>query len=314
MDALHRRNIGVICDWTPANFPKDDFGLYSFDGTHLYDQDPRLRDHPDWHSAIFNYGRREVGNFLLGSALHSLENYHVDAMRVDAVASMLYRDYSRKEGEWLPDRLGGRGDLEAVELLKRFNTEVLAVSPARSPWRRNQPPGRRSAAPSIWAVSASPSNGTWAGCMTRFAISPGIPCHRKFHHSDLTFGMLYAYTENFILPLSHDEVVHGKGSLYGRRFAGDPWQKPANLRLLYTYLYTFPGKKLLFMGGEFGQQGEWDCGGQLEWHLLDKPEHHGIKDAFAALNRVYRSEPSLYRLNRDRQGSAGWISPTRPAA
>ncbi len=296
VDYLHQHEIGVILDWVPSHFPTDEHGLGYFDGTHLYEHG-NLQEgyHPDWNSYIFNYGRNEVRNFLLSSALFWLDKYHIDGIRVDAVASMLYRDYSRKPGEWVPNRHGGRENLEAIYFLRRFNEEVY----------KNYPDVQTIAEESTaWPMVARPTyvgglgfgmkwDMGWMHDTLRYMSKE--PVHRKFHHNDLTFRMLYAFTENFALPLSHDEVVHGKGSLLGK-MPGDYWQKFANLRLLFGYMYAQPAKKLLFMGGEIGQWTEWQHDGSLEWHLLDYPLHSGVQKWVEQLNRAYRREPGLHDL------------------
>jgi 1,4-alpha-glucan branching enzyme len=302
IDHLHQQGIGVFLDWVPAHFPTDQHGLAYFDGTHLYEHaDPQQGLHPDWNSAIFNYGRTEVRGFLISSALLWLDKYHVDGLRVDAVASMLYLDYSRKPGQWVPNRFGGRENLEAIDLLRRVNEEVY----------KNYPDVQTVAEESTaWPMVSRPvyvgglgfglkwDMGWMHDTLAYFARDP---IHRKYHHNELTFRMIYAFTENFILPLSHDEVVHGKGSLLGK-MAGDPWQKFANLRLLLGYMYAQPGKKLLFMGGEFGQWAEWNHEASLDWHLLAYPPHAGVQTWVEDLNRFYRSEPALHELDSNPAG------------
>jgi len=303
VDRLHQRGIGVILDWVPAHFPRDPHGLAFFDGTHLYEHDdPRWREHPDWGTRVFNYGRHEVANFLLANALFWIERYHLDGLRVDAVASMLYLDYSRREGDWKPNRFGGRENLEAITFLKRLN-EVLyglhadAVTVAEES--------------TSWPMVSRPVHlgGLGFGYKWNMGWMHDIlgyfredPVHRKYHHDQLTFGLLYAWSENFILPLSHDEVVHGKGSLKGK-MPGDDWQRFANLRLLYAFMWAYPGKKLLFMGGEFGQSSEWSHESSLEWHLLDQgPYHRGLSSLVRDLNRLYREERPLHQLDHDPAG------------
>jgi 1,4-alpha-glucan branching enzyme len=307
IDLLHQNGIGVILDWVPSHFPNDEFALGCFDGTHLYEHaDPRQGIHPDWNSYVFNYSRNEVRSFLLSNAVYWLDKYHVDGLRVDAVASMLYLDYSRKAGEWIPNRYGGRENLEAVSLLREFNTRVYADYPD--------------------AITVAEESTAWPGVSrptyigglgfgykwdmgwmhdTLFYMSHD-PVHRQYHHDQLTFRMVYAFTENFILPLSHDEVVHGKGSLL-EKMPGDDWQKFANLRLLLGYQFLQAGKKLLFMGGEFGQRREWDHDTPLDWDLLQYASHEGVQRWVQDLNRVYRSEPALHRLDCDPAGFE-WIS------
>jgi 1,4-alpha-glucan branching enzyme len=302
VDALHRRGIGVILDWVPAHFPRDLHGLGYFDGTHLYEHDdPRQREHQDWGTFIYNYGRREVNNFLVGNALFWLDKYHLDGLRVDAVASMLYLDYSRKEGEWVPNQYGGRENLDAIGFLRRLNERVY----------REYPDVVTSAEESTaWPMVSRPTYlggigfglkwdmGWMHDTLHYFALDP---VYRKFHHNELTFRMLYAWGENFVLPLSHDEVVHGKRSLLSR-MPGDLWQKFANLRLLYGYMYAQPGKKLLFMGGEFGQWDEWNHDASLDWHLLDHEPHRGLQRWVRDLNRGYRNEPAWHQLDCDQVG------------
>ena len=294
IDRLHQAGIGVILDWVPAHFPRDDHALARFDGTALYEHaDPRLGEHPDWGTLIFNFGRAEVKSFLIGSALHWVEAFHVDGLRVDAVASMLYLDYSRGPGQWLPNRHGGNENLEAVEFLR----EVCGVV-------QGQHPGTLMIAEesTAWPQVSRPA---WAGGLG-FALKWNMgwmhdtldylqhdPVHRTHHHERLTFGMLYAYSENFVLPLSHDEVVHGKRALLDK-MPGDDWQRFANLRLLLAYQFTFPGKKLLFMGGEFGQWTEWNHDRALDWHLLDHDRHRGLHALTRDLAHLYRDRPALH--------------------
>ena len=297
IDHLHQRGIGVILDWVPSHFPADGHGLAYFDGTHLYEHgDPRQGFHPDWSSYIFNYGRNEVRAFLISSALFWLEKYHADGLRVDAVASMLYLDYSREAGEWIPNEYGGRENLQAIEFLRRCNAEVF---------RRHPDVQTLAEESTAWPMVSRPAyvgglgfgmkwDMGWMHDTLRYMRKD--PVHRRFHHNDLTFRMLYAFNENFVLPLSHDEVVHGKGSLFGA-MPGDEWQKFANLRLLYGLMYAHPGKKLLFMGGEFGQRGEWNHDGSMEWHLLGDPRHEGILRWVSQLNRLHREEPALHALD-----------------
>jgi len=306
VDYLHQHGIGVILDWVPSHFPSDEFGLQNFDGTHLFEHaDPRLGIHPHWGSSIFNYGRNEVRGFLLSSALCWLDRYHADGLRVDAVASMLYLDYSRKAGEWIPNKFGGNENLEAVDFLRRFNIEVY----------KEQPPVQTIAEESTsFPLVSRPTylGGLGFGMKwdmgwmhdTLFYMSQE-PIHRKFHHNNLTFRMLYAFGENFMLPLSHDEVVHGKGSLLAK-MPGDDWQKFANLRVLFAYQIAQPGKKLVFMGGEFGQRHEWAHDSSLDWHLLEQPLHAGVQRCLGDLNRLYAAEPSLHQLDMDPAGFE-WI-------
>jgi 1,4-alpha-glucan branching enzyme len=307
VDALHRRGIGVILDWVPAHFPRDAHGLAHFDGTHLYEHaDPRQREHPDWGTLVFNYGRYEVANFLIGNALFWLDRYHVDGLRVDAVASMIYLDYSRRAGQWVPNRFGGNENLEAIEFLKRLNEVVygrypgvMMVAEESTAWPRVSRPTY------VGGLGFGFKwNMGWMHDVLDYVSHE--PVHRKYHHNQLTFGLLYAWNENFILPLSHDEVVHGKGSLH-QKVPGDDWQKFATLRALYGFMYGHPGKKLLFMGGEFGQTREWYHDASLDWHLLDEgPYHRGLQRLVADLNRVYRSEPALHEVDFDAAGFQ-WI-------
>jgi len=302
VDELHQHGIGVIVDWVPSHFPSDEHGLGYFDGTYLYEHaDPRQRIHPDWDSLIFNYGRSEVYGFLLSSALFWMDRYHVDGLRVDAVASMLYLDYSREQGEWIPNKYGGRENLEAIDFLRRLNTEVYG----------HYPDGLTVAEESTdWPMVSRPTYVGGLGFGMKWDMGwmhdtlsymAQDPIFRKYHHDQLTFRMIYAYNENFLLPLSHDEVVHGKGSLIGK-MPGDDWQKFANLRLLFGYMYGQPGKKLLFMGAEFGQWAEWRHGESLEWHLLQYPMHQGVKRWVQELNRFLRTEPALYELDFEPAG------------
>jgi 1,4-alpha-glucan branching enzyme len=306
VEHLHRRGIGVILDWVPSHFPSDEHGLARFDGTHLYEHaDPRQGFHPEWSSSIFNYGRAEVRNFLASSALFWLDTYHIDALRVDAVASMLYLDYGRRAGEWIPNRFGGHENLEAVEFLKQLNPAAY----------RDHPDTQTIAEESTaWPMVSRPTylgglgfglkwNMGWMHDTLKYFQQD--PVHRKYHHSRLTFSLWYAFTENFVLPLSHDEVVHGKGALLGK-MPGDEWQQFASLRLLLGYMWTHPGKKLLFMGGEFGQRREWQHEESLEWHVLGYPLHAGVQRWVRDLNRLYRSTPALHQLDFSEAGFQ-WI-------
>ena len=306
VDHLHQRGLGVILDWVPSHFPTDEFGLQNFDGTHLYEHaDPRLGLHPDWGSSIFNYGRNEVRGFLMSSALSWLNRYHADGLRVDGVASMLYLDYSRKEGQWIPNKFGGRENLEAVDFLRRFNIEVY----------KERPDSQTIAEESTsWPMVSRPTYLGGLGFGMKWDMGwmhdtlkymSEDPVHRKFHHNDLTFRMLYAFNENFMLPLSHDEVVHGKGSLIAK-MPGDEWQKFANLRLLFAWMFAQPGKKLLFMGSEFGQWDEWDVESSLDWHLLNHLPHAGLSHWVGDLNRILREENALHELDFDPAGFS-WI-------
>jgi 1,4-alpha-glucan branching enzyme len=306
VDTLHRHGIGVILDWVPSHFPTDAHGLGFFDGTHLFEHgDPRQGFHPDWQSFIFNYGRNEVRSFLLSNALFWLELYHADGLRVDAVASMLYLDYSRREGEWIPNRYGGRENLDAIDFLRRFNERVY-----------EQQPGVQTTAEesTSWPAVSRPTYLGGLGFGFKWDMGwmhdtldymAREPVHRKFHHTALTFRGLYATSENFVLPLSHDEVVHGKGSLINK-MSGDRWQRFANLRLLLGYMWTLSGKKLLFMGGELAQWREWNHDTSLDWHLLDQPEHAGVQRWVRDLNAAYRAEPALHELDCQAEGFA-WI-------
>jgi 1,4-alpha-glucan branching enzyme len=297
VEHLHQRGIGVILDWVPNHFPTDAHGLAYFDGTHLYEhEDPRRGFHPDWTSYIFNYGRHEVRSFLLSSALSWFDRYHIDGLRVDAVASMLYLDYSRKPGEWIPNAFGGRENLEAIEFLRRLNTEVYAAYPDVQTIAEES---------TSWPMVSRPTYVGGLGFGMKWDMGwmhdtleyfRREPVHRRYHHENLTFRGLYQFTENFVLPLSHDEVVYGKRSLLGR-MPGDQWQRFANLRLLFGWMYGQPGKKLLFMGGELGQEREWDHDGSLDWHLAGEPLREGLLRWLKDLNRLYREEPALHQLD-----------------
>ncbi len=302
VDTLHQHGIGVILDWVPSHFPEDEHGLGFFDGSYLYEHaDPSQRKHPDWNSLIFNYGRSEVRSFLISSALFWLDKYHVDGLRLDAVASMLYLDYSRKEGEWTPNQYGGRENLEAIAFLRQLNQEVYQRFPDVQTIAEES---------TSWPMVSRPTYVGGLGFGIKWdmgwmhdtlAYMSKDPVHRKHHHNQLTFRMLYAFTENFLLPLSHDEVVYGKGSLLAQ-MPGDRWQRFANLRLLLGYQYAQPGKKLLFMGGEFGQGREWGHDDGLDWHLVKDPPHAGVQRWVQDLNRLYRSDPALHELDCDPQG------------
>jgi 1,4-alpha-glucan branching enzyme len=306
VDLCHQNGLGVILDWVPAHFPKDDYGLRWFDGTALYEhEDPRRGEHRDWGTLIFNYGRNEVRSFLLSNALYWLDQFHVDALRVDAVASMIYLDYSREEGQWLPNQYGGRENLEAISFLQEMNSQVYEQFPG--------------------AFTVAEESTSWPGVTAPVYVG-GLgfgfkwnmgwmhdtleyfskdPVHRSYHHNNLTFSMLYEYSENFIMPLSHDEVVHLKGSLMSK-MPGDPWQQAANLRLLLTYLYTRPGKKLLFMGGEFGQSREWDADHSLDWHQASEGLHGGVQQLVKDLGRIYLSHSALWAWDCEPRGFS-WI-------
>ncbi|MEX2374190.1 MAG: 1,4-alpha-glucan branching protein GlgB, partial [Dehalococcoidia bacterium] len=302
VDHLHQRGVGVILDWVPSHFPSDAHGLAYFDGTHLYEHaDPRQGFHPDWKSYIFNYGRNEVQSFLISSALYWLHMFHADGLRVDGVASMLYLDYSREEGAWIPNRYGGRENIEAIDMLRKFNAAVYETAPGTQTYAEES---------TSWPMVSRP--GYVGGLGFGFKWDMGWmhdtlqymsyePVHRSFHHNELTFRQVYAYHENFVLPLSHDEVVHGKRSLLDK-MPGDAWQKFSNLRLLFGYMYAQPGKKLLFMGDEFGQGREWNHDASLDWHLLDVPWHAGLQAWVRALNRLYRDERALHERDVDATG------------
>ena len=306
IDALHGAGVGVILDWVPGHFPKDAHGLARFDGTALYEhEDPRLGEHRDWGTLIFNYGRNEVRNFLIANALFWLDQYHIDGLRVDAVASMLYLDYSRNAGEWVPNRFGGRENLEAIEFLKAFNTACYARHPGIMTIAEES---------TAWPGVSKPVydgglgfgfkwNMGWMNDSLRYIARP--PVHRKFHQGEITFSMLYAYHEHFILVLSHDEVVHGKGSLINK-MPGDDWQKAANLRMFLSWMWCHPGKKLLFQGDEIAQWREWDHNHSVDWHLLEHQPHAGIQRLVRRLNQIYRSEPALFALD-DRLEGFEWV-------
>jgi len=302
VDSLHAAGIGVILDWVPAHFPKDEWALAKFDGTSLYEHaDPRLGEHPDWGTLIFNFGRNEVRNFLVASALYWLTEFHIDGLRVDAVASMLYLDYSRKEGEWLPNKNGGRENLEAVQLLQEATSTAYKTHPG--------------------IMMIAEESTAWSG-VTRDTSSGGLgfgfkwnmgwmhdtleylqhdPVHRVHHHNEVTFSILYAWSENFMLPLSHDEVVHGKGQLVNK-FPGDRWQKTATLRALYGFMWAHPGKKLLFMGSEFAQNDEWNESSGLQWYLTEYGEHQGVQKCVAEINAMYRAVPALWEKDTSPEG------------
>jgi 1,4-alpha-glucan branching enzyme len=302
VDSFHQAGIGVLLDWVPSHYPGDAHGLFKFDGTYLYEhEDPRKGFHPDWKSYIFNYGRAEVRSFLISNAVFWLDQYHIDGLRVDAVASMLYLDYSRKDGEWIPNQYGGNENLEAITFLKEMNEVVYSQFPD--------------------AITIAEESTSWTG-VSRPTYLGGLgfgqkwmmgwmhdtlhyfkedPINRRYHQNEITFSIMYAFTENFMLPLSHDEVVHGKGSLLGR-MPGDEWQRFANLRLMYSYMFTHPGSKLLFMGGEFGQSAEWNHERSLDWHLLQYPVHAGVHKLIQDLNSFYKNEPALYLFSFEQKG------------
>jgi 1,4-alpha-glucan branching enzyme len=306
VDYLHQRGIGVILDWVPAHFPSDAHGLAFFDGTHLYEhEDPRLREHPDWHTRIFNYGRTEVRSFLWTSALFWLEKYHVDGLRVDAVASMLYLDYSRKAGEWVPNAFGGNENLDAIDFVKRFNEMThqhhpgtLTIAEESTSW----PMVSRPVYVGGLGFSLKWNMGWMHDMLSYFSKDP---IFRRYQHNSLTFSLLYAFNENFVLPLSHDEVVHGKRSLLSK-MPGDYWQQFANLRALYAFLYAHPGKKMLFMGAELGQWTEWNPARGLDWNLLDYEPHRKVQELVAELNQLHRQEPALHEVDFDYPGFE-WI-------
>lgn len=306
VDYCHQNDLGVIIDWVPAHFPKDAHGLARFDGTALYEHaDPRQGEHPDWNTLIFNYDRNEVRNFLVANALFWLRKYHIDGLRVDAVASMLYLDYSRKEGEWIPNKYGGRENLGAIEFIKKMNDQVHQAFPGVLTIAEES---------TSWGGVSRP---TYAGGLG-FSLKWNMgwmndslhyfhkdPVYRKYHHDELTFSLMYAFTENFMLPFSHDEVVHGKGALIDQ-MPGDHWQKFANLRLLYSYMWTHPGKKLIFMGNEIGQWSEWNCDGTLDWSLCEHDMHAGLQKMVGDLNRMYKEESALHEQDFDSNGFE-WI-------
>ena len=302
VEALHARGIGVILDWVPAHFPRDDWALARFDGTALYEHaDPRRGAHPDWGTLVFNLGRHEVRNFLLANALYWLEEFHADGLRVDAVASMLYLDYSREPGEWLPNRLGGREDLDAVAFLQELNAVVHAAEPGVVMVAEES---------TAWPGVSRPTDGGGLGFTFKWNMGwmhdtleyvSKEPVHRRWHHDEVTFSLIYAWDENFVLPHSHDEVVHGKGALL-RKLPGDEWQRFATLRALYGHMWAHPGKQLLFMGGELGQGTEWTESGSLDWYVLDYPLHAGVQRCVADLNRVYRGEPALWEADHRPEG------------
>jgi 1,4-alpha-glucan branching enzyme len=302
VDYLHQHGIAVILDWVPSHFPSDAHGLAYFDGTHLFEHaDWRSGFHPDWNTYIYNYGRNEVRSFLMSSAMFWMDEYHIDGLRVDAVASMLYLDYSRREGEWIPNKYGGRENLDAIEFLRQLNQEAYKEHPDIQTYAEES---------TAWPMVSRPTYVGGLGFGMKWDMGwmhdtllyfSRDPIHRQFHHNLLTFRMLYGFTENFVLPLSHDEVVHGKGSLIGK-MPGDEWQKFANLRLLYGYMFAQPGKKLLFMGDEFGQVREWGHDMSLEWHVLQFAVHKGVQNWVEQLNRLYRSEPALYELDNEPAG------------
>jgi 1,4-alpha-glucan branching enzyme len=311
VDALHARGIGVLLDWVPAHFPRDDWALARFDGTALYEHaDPRRGSHPDWGTLVFNLGRHEVRNFLLASALYWLEEFHADGLRVDAVASMLYLDYSREPGQWVPNRFGGREDLDAVSLLQELNAVVHGAHPGVAMLAEES---------TAWPGVSRPTDGGGLGFTFKWNMGwmhdtldyvSKEPVHRRWHHDELTFSLVYAWDENFVLPLSHDEVVHGKGALL-RKIPGDEWQQFATLRALYAHMWAHPGKQLLFMGGELGQGTEWTEAGSLDWYVLDYPLHQGLERCVGDLNGIYRSEPALWEVDFRPAGFAWLVGDAR---
>ena len=302
VDYLHQRGIGVVLDWVPAHFPKDEAGLGYFDGSHLYEhEDPRQGEHPDWNTFVFNYGRNEVQNFLISNALFWLDKYHVDGLRVDAVASMLYLDYGRREGQWIPNRFGGKENLDAIHFLRTLNEHVYGAYPDTMMIAEES---------TSWPQVSRPIylgglgfglkwNMGWMHDVLNYMSQD--PVYRNYHHNEITFSLVYAFAENFVLPFSHDEVVYGKGSMI-RKMPGDDWHKFANLRLLYGFMFGHPGKKLLFMGDEFGQWSEWNHDGSLEWNLLEHPSHAGLKRWVRDLNTLYRGEPLLHTMDFNSAG------------
>jgi 1,4-alpha-glucan branching enzyme len=302
VDYLHQRGIGIVLDWVPAHFPKDEAGLGYFDGSHLYEhEDPRQGEHPDWNTFVFNYGRNEVQNFLISNALFWMDKYHVDGLRVDAVASMLYLDYGRREGQWIPNRFGGKENLDAVHFLRTLNEHIYGAYPDTMMIAEES---------TSWPQVSRPIylgglgfglkwNMGWMHDVLNYTSQD--PVFRTYHHNEITFSLVYAFAENFVLPFSHDEVVYGKGSMI-RKMPGDDWQKFANLRLLYGFMFGHPGKKLLFMGDEFGQWSEWNHDASLEWNLLEHPSHAGLKRWVRDLNTLYRGEPLLHTMDFNSAG------------
>nr|WP_253895449.1 1,4-alpha-glucan branching protein GlgB [Corallococcus exercitus] len=313
VDYLHQEGIGIIVDWVPGHFPRDSHALGNFDGTSLYEHaDPRKGAQPDWGTLVFNFGRNEVRNFLIANALFWLEEYHIDGLRVDAVASMLYLDYSRKQGEWIPNRWGGRENEEAIQFLRELNDTirrkhpgVVVIAEESTAWPKVSQPVSEGGLGFHFKWNMG-----WMHDTLSYFSKDAV--YRQYHHNQLTFGLLYAFSEHFMLPLSHDEVVHGKGSLYGR-MPGDEWQKRANLRALFAWMWAHPGKKLLFMGGEFGQPAEWNHDKSLDWHLLHDPGHKGIQKLVGDLNRIYRDLPALYDSDSEPVGFQ-WLQPDASAA
>ncbi len=308
VDAFHQADIGVIVDWVPAHFPKDEWALGRFDGTALYEHaDPQLGEHPDWGTYIFDFGRNEVRNFLVANAVFLLKEFHIDGLRVDAVASMLYLDYSREDGQWSPNRFGGRENLEAVEFLKEMNATAYRAMPGIVTIAEES---------TAWPGVTTPTDAGGLGFGLKWNMGwmhdsleyvKHEPVHRQYHHNEMSFSLVYAWSENYVLPLSHDEVVHGKGSIY-QRMPGDDWQRLANLRAYYGFMWAHPGKQLLFMGCEFGQVGEWSQENGLEWHLLDHARHVGVSKSIERMNKVYRERPALWERDDDPAGFQWLIS------
>jgi 1,4-alpha-glucan branching enzyme len=306
VDAAHAKGLGIIIDWVPGHFPTDQHGLGRFDGTALYEhQDPREGFHQDWNTLIYNYGRREVANYLVSNALYWLGEYHIDGLRVDAVASMLYRDYSRREGEWIPNVHGGRENYEAIDVLRRMNAAAYAANPGIMTVAEESTafPGVSRPVDHGGLGFGFKWNMGWMNDTLTYIQKD--PIHRKYHHNQMTFGLVYAWSENFILPISHDEVVHGKGSML-EKMPGDAWQKFANLRAYYGLMWGHPGKKLLFMGQEFAQGREWNHAQSLDWHQTDDPQHRGVQLLVRDLNALYRGTPALHRHDARPEGF-GWI-------
>ncbi len=307
VETAHANGIGVLLDWVPGHFPSDAHGLARFDGTHLYEHaDPREGFHQDWNTLIYNYGRKEVANYLISNALYWIERFGIDGLRVDAVASMLYRDYSRKEGEWIPNQYGGRENLEAIDFLRRVNGIAHTQRPEATTMAEESTsfPGVSRPVEDGGLGFSFKWNMGWMHDTLEYMQQD--PIHRRYHHDQMTFGLVYAFSENFMLPLSHDEVVHGKGSILSR-MPGDEWQRFANLRAYYGFMWGHPGKKLLFMGSEFGQYAEWNANRSLDWHLLDYPMHQGVQRLIRDLNAVYRHFPALHQLDSDPRGFE-WIA------
>jgi 1,4-alpha-glucan branching enzyme len=302
VDYLHQRGIGIVLDWVPAHFPKDEAGLGYFDGSHLYEhEDPRQGEHPDWNTFVFNYGRNEVQNFLISNALFWMDKYHVDGLRVDAVASMLYLDYGRREGQWIPNRFGGKENLDAVHFLRTLNEHVYGAYPDTMMIAEESTSWPQVSRPIYLGGLGFGLKWNMGWMHDVLSYMSQDPVYRNYHHNEITFSLVYAFAENFVLPFSHDEVVYGKGSMI-RKMPGDDWQKFANLRLLYGFMFGHPGKKLLFMGDEFGQWSEWNHDASLEWNLLEHPSHAGLKRWVRDLNTLYRGEPLLHTMDFNSAG------------